>query len=601
MVMKVMRESTKIILWVVVVAFLITIFAVWGLDLQSNTRRGEKQNTVGRVAGIAITPQAYQSVYTQMAQQARANNPGGNLTSAQEEMLREQAWDNIVNNVLTGQEVERLGITVTDEEVLNFIRTSPPPEIQQYFRDKDGNFDFAAYQQALNNPEADWTSVEQMVRQRIPVVKLNQYLMSQVHVSQSEITRALQEENVRLTAEYIAVPIDNEAVEGTGPSDADVSAYYQAHIDAYQTPEQATLDVVRLAIAATPQDRADLVYGAQIVHDDAVRGDKGDFASLAKAYSESHTASVGGETGFIGATQRDPAVIAALAKLKPGEVSPVISTADGIAIVQLIATKKEKGETLYNMREITMKLSAGSATIDSLQGIAREVQEKAAVKGDLAAAANERGLEIVTSQPFAKGMPVPGVGYVPALARFAFAGEVGAISSVISDERNIYIARLQGRTPGAARPLAEVSDGIKTTLVHDAKTEAARRKARAFLRSAVVPSAVFRDVAKQYSYDVAKTDSFTVATPVAGLPPYSEFARAALAGQAGDVVGPVASGNMVYVIKVTGRKDPEPAAMQAKIPATRDRLYQQKVQSYVMYWFNQIKENAKIEDLREAS
>ncbi len=597
--MKAMRENTKIILWVVVIAFVITIFAVWGLDLQSNNRRGDQHNTVGRVDGVNITPQAYQAIYTQLAQQYRSTS--GDLTAAQQEMLREQAWENIVNNVLTGKEVERLGITVTDEEVLNFIRTSPPPEIQQYFQDKDGKFDYAAYQQALNNPEADWSSVEQMVRQRIPVVKLNQYLMSQVHVSQAEITRALQEENVKFTAEYVAIPIDAESIEGTGPTDEQVSAYYQAHVDQFQNPEQAVLDVVRIPITPTPQDRADLVYGAQIVRDDAVRGDKGDFASLAKSYSESHTAAVGGETGFVGAKQRDPAVIDALSKMKPGDVSPVVSTADGIAIVQLIASKKEKGETLYNMREITMKLTAGSATIDSLSALAREVQEKAAENGDLGAAANARNLEIVTSQPFAKGMPVPGVGYVPALSRFAFAGTVGAIGGVVQDENNFYIARLQSRTAASARPLAEVSESIKTTLVHDAKTDAARRKARAFMRSALVPSADFRATAKQYAYDVAKTDSFTVSTPVAGLPPYSAFARAALSGNAGDVVGPVASGSSVYVIKVTGRRDPDPAQMSARIPATRDRLYQQKVQNYVMYWFNQIKDGAKIEDLREAS
>ncbi|HXV14958.1 MAG TPA: SurA N-terminal domain-containing protein, partial [Candidatus Krumholzibacteria bacterium] len=225
--MKAMRENTKIILWIVVVAFVITIFAVWGLDLQSGGMV-QQQNTVGRIDGVTITPEAYQAIYSQLSAQFRANNPTGELTGAQQELLREQAWENIVNNVLTGREVERLGITVTDEEVLNFIRTSPPPEIQQYFQDDKGNFDFAAYQQALNNPEADWTSVEQMVRQRIPVVKLNQYLMSQVQVSQSEITRALQEQHVKLVAEYVAFPIDAETIEGAGPTDEDVAAYYQA-------------------------------------------------------------------------------------------------------------------------------------------------------------------------------------------------------------------------------------------------------------------------------------------------------------------------------------------------------------------------------------
>ncbi|HEU4928699.1 MAG TPA: SurA N-terminal domain-containing protein [Candidatus Krumholzibacteria bacterium] len=596
--MKAMRENTKIILWIVVVAFVITIFAVWGLDLQSSGQMST-QSVVGKIDDVTITPETYQAIYTQLSQQMRANNPTGTVSAAQEEMIREQAWENIVNNVLTSREVERLGITVTDEEVLSTIRTSPPPEIQQYFQDDKGNFDFAAYQQALNNPEADWTSVEQMVRQRVPVVKLNQYLMAQVHVTQSEITRALQEENAKMVAEYVAFSIDEETPEGAGPTDEDVNAYYQSHQTEYQLPEQAVLEVVRIPIEPSQQDRDDLVYTATSIRNDVVN--QGDFEGAAKAYSESHTATVGGETGFIGAAQRDPAVIAALDALKPGDVSDVVTTADGVAIVQLIATKKEKGETLYNFREIVLKLSPSSTTTDAQSVIAHEIQQEALESGDLAAAANKRGLEIVTSQPFAKGLPIPGVGYVPALTRFAFARDAGSISNVISDEKNFYIARIQGRTPAAARPLAEVAEGIKATLVRDAKTESARRKARAFLRSANAPEAKFDQVASQYGHDVAKTDSFSVASPVAGLPPYSAFARAALAGQPGDVVGPVESGSAVYVIRITGRSEPEPAVLSTQIPAMRERLLQQKVQSYVMYWFNQLKENSKIEDLRDAS
>ncbi|HXV14922.1 MAG TPA: peptidyl-prolyl cis-trans isomerase, partial [Candidatus Krumholzibacteria bacterium] len=356
--------------------------------------------------------------------------------------------------------------------------------------------------------------------------------------------------------------------------------------------------VVRIPIAATEADRAELVYGAELVREQAV---KGDFAEIAKAYSESHTAAVGGETGFIGAAQRDPAVMAAIASLKPGDVSPVTSTPDGVAIVQLVATKKERGETLYNIREIVMKLAPGPATIDSLSALAQDIQQAAEENRDLAAAANARGREVVTSQPFAKGMPIPGVGYVPALSRFAFAAEIGAVSGVVADENNFYVARLQNRTPAAARPLTEVAQAIKSTLEREAKTESARRKARAFLRSAVTPRTTFREVAQQYGYDVAKTDSFSVSTPVADLPPYSTFARAALSGQPDDTVGPIASGNAVYVIHVTGRRDPEPARMSALIPGTRERLYQQKVQAYVLYWFAHLKETSKIEDLREVS
>ena len=162
--MKQMRENTKIILWIVVFAFVVTIFAVWGLDLDTRRGGGPQQNLVGKINGTPITPQVYQSVYSQLASQYRTSS-NAQLSQTQQEMLRDQAWETIINNTLTEEQVAKLGITVTDEEILAFLRDAPPPEIRQYFLDDKGNFDFAAYRAALNNPEADWTAQARPSRQ----------------------------------------------------------------------------------------------------------------------------------------------------------------------------------------------------------------------------------------------------------------------------------------------------------------------------------------------------------------------------------------------------------------------------------------------------
>ena len=137
---------------------------------------------------------------------SRFANQSGDITAAQQEMIRDQAWENIVSNIITGEQVKKLGITVTDEEVLNFLKTSPPSEVQQYFKDKSGNFDYAAYQAALNNPDADWTAVEALARERIPIVKLNHYLMSQVHVSATEVRQASRRAKHEARGALCAVP-----------------------------------------------------------------------------------------------------------------------------------------------------------------------------------------------------------------------------------------------------------------------------------------------------------------------------------------------------------------------------------------------------------
>lgn len=596
--MKQMRENTKIILWVVVVAFVITIFAVWGLDLQSGGM-AQKQSLVGRVNGVPITPQAYQSIYAQLAQQFRATSADGGLTSTQQEMLRDQAWENIVSNIITTEQIRKLGITVSDEEVLTFIRTSPPQEVQQYFTDANGNFDYAAYQSALNNPEADWTAVEDLVRQRIPVVKLNQYLMSQVHVSTAEVRRAFDEETVKLVTRYVAFPIDSEDIGEWTPSDEDVAAYYDAHKESYREPEKAALQIVRIPRRPADRDHTDLAYTAGIVRKQAAAGE--DFATLAKTYSESYTAAVGGETGFLGAGQRDAVIMEALAAMKPGDVSEPIPSVEGVYIVQLIGSRREKGEPQYNMREIYMKLTPGPDTVDSLAAVAASIRDQAAAGGDLAAAANARGVEVIGAQPFAAGMPIPGLGFVPAVSRFAFAGAPGAVSDVIADDNNFFVCRIESRSPAAPRPLADVTDTIKQMLVRERKVGGATMKATAFRLSAAVPAVLFEQAAAQYRYTVARTDSFTVAQPLEDRGPYSPFAQAALSTPPGTVSSPVESGNAVYVIRVDGRRDPDEAVFQTLAPQIRDRLYQERVQAYVSHWYEELRKASTIEDFRDAS
>lgn len=591
--MKQMRENTKIVLWIVVVAFVITIFAVWGLDLQSTSSHHEK-SLVGRVNGVNITPQMYNSIYSQMAQQMRGQS--GDLTATQEQMIRDQAWENIVSNIITGEQIKKLGITVTDDEVLTFLKTSPPAEVQQYFKDKNGNFDYAAYQAALNNPDADWTAVEELARQRIPIVKLNHYLMSQVHVSAMEVRQLFAEQNTRLIARYVSFPLDAEDLENWSPSDAEVKAYYDSHGDQYKDVERATVEFVRVPIAPSPEDRDELLKFAQSIREDAIKTK--DFEGQVKTFSEAQTAKVGGETGFLGTTQRDPAVMAAAEALKPGEISEPVVAADGIYIVQLIEKKKDKAETKYNLRELFVKQNPSAATQDTLAATARAVQESAEASKDLAAAAKAHGLEVGTSQPFAEGFPVPGLGYFPAVSRFAFAAKPGDISPVISDEKNYIVCRLKDRTPASVRPLDQVAENIKQALVHERRLTLAMHRADGFVQSASAPGTSFDAVAAQYGYKVAKTDSFTVAQPPAGMAPNAPFARAALALELNTVSRPIESGNAVYVLTVVGRRDPTQADFTKRAGEVRDQAYRQKVQDYVAYWYGTVKDNSKIEDLR---
>lgn len=595
--MKAMRENTKIILWIVVIAFVVTIFAVWGLDLQGGGGLGpQQQNVVGRVNGVDITPQQFQAVYGQLAAQYRSNSPDGSLSYSTQEMLRDQAWESLVNNMLTEEQIQKLGITVTDQELLAYLRESPPMEVRQYFVDEEGNFDYAAYQAALNNPDADWTAVEALARQRIPVYKLNQLLVSQVHVGRGELQRAFEEENTRLVADYVQFSIADEDLGDYTPSDEEIQQYYAENADRFMEGEKAVVRYVKIPLEPSQQDRDDVDFTAGIV-----RGfiEQDGFEATARTYSQAQTAQVGGDTGFITRAQRDERVMDAVDALEPGQLSEAIWTDDGVYLVELVETKEEEGGKRYRLNEIYLPLTAGAATTDSLSTLAQDIQRAATEEGgSLEAAAAAAGVAVETTPPFTPGFPVEGIGYVPSVSRFAFASEPGTVSNVLGDDDNYFVCEVVERIPEGTRPLDEVRDQVVQSLELDRRRSAVRRQAEGFVRSARDPKVTFQDAAATYGFTVSATDTFRVRDAVAGMPPRSPFAYASLDIQEGQTSPPVESFGSFYVLEVRYRSPLDQERFLQQAEAIRARLLQTKAQEYIAYWYEQLRENSEIEDFR---
>lgn len=592
--MRQMRENTKVILWIVVIAFVVTIFAVWGLDLQTGgISSPQSQGLVGRVNGVPVTAQAYQSAYSQLAQQYRSS---GSLTATQQSMLQDQAWNTLVTQILTDQEIQRLGITATDEEVLSYLRTSPPPEIQQFFIDDTGNFNYAAYQAALSDPTKDWTAFEALARRRIPVFKLNQYLMSQVHVSENEVQRRWEEDNVHMLAQYVSFPAAEEDIANYTPSDGDIQGYYDEHTDMFTDPEKAVVDYVRIPIAATATDREDIELTADMILQDIQNGES--FEDVAKIFSEAFTAEVGGDTGFIQKGQRPEPVMSAAAGLEPGEVSEPIETGDGLYLVQLVERDQAEGEDRIRLREIFLKLTPGSQTIDSLITVAQEVQRRA-VDAGLAAAASENGVTMQTTEPFAEGFPIPGIGFSPPFSRYAFSGEPGKVSNVLNDDNNYYVCSVKERIPEGLTPLDDVRETVVQRLMSERRSDSARRKAEAFHLKMRTPGTDFADAAAQYGRAISVTDTFTVSSAAAaGIPPRSAFQYVALGVEAGSFSPPVETAGAWYVLRLNWRSEFDLEQFKSEAVAIHDRLYSQKVQAYIGWWYEELMAASDIEDYR---
>ncbi|MFQ5511823.1 MAG: SurA N-terminal domain-containing protein [Candidatus Krumholzibacteriia bacterium] len=591
--MRKMRENTKVVLWIVVSAFVVTIFAVWGLDLQTGSGSGDP-NVIGKVNGVAISRSQYQLVYQQLAEQFRASSPNQSLSYAQEEFVRAQAWDQLVYAVLTDQEIRRLGITVTDEEIVAYLRTSPPEEIRQYFVDEQGNFDNNRYQAELSNPANDWTNLEQLARDRIPRAKLNGYLSAQVHVSEEEIRRAYDGEAVELKLQYAMFPVEDTVLEDFTPSDEEIEEYYRKHIDEFEEPDKVRLDIVRIPLEPSRSDFDDAAFTARHVREKLESGDT--FADLAKTFSDAPTAFADGNTGFIVRGQRDDAYFDALDALSPGEIGAPVLTEEGYFVLKLLEKRAgDSGQSEYSAQEVFVETALSRQTVDSLYDVASEVRTRA-LETDLQTAAAERQLEALAPEPFPEGAPVGTIGFVPSLSNFGFQAELGALSEVLRDENTIFIARVAERLPSSVRPLSEVRDVVSGRVIHERKKALTEMNAGAFFQKARASD--FDTSARTYGVAVKTPEPFRAQDDLDGFGPNSELAEAALSVKKGAVAPPIEVGGSFVVFQLLERSEIDPEDYKERIPVLRDLLRNQKIQAYVGDWYESLKAASRIEDLR---
>jgi len=151
--MKAMRKLTKHIMWIVIVAFVGTIIFAWGMEF---TSRKQRKGIIASVNGENVELYAFQYYYDQALRQTEKEQ--GDVDEQTAIQIREEVWNNLVNEILLNQETKKRGIKITDTELYEYLRRYPPRELQEHpaFQTPEGEFDYQKYLQALSDPRVPW-------------------------------------------------------------------------------------------------------------------------------------------------------------------------------------------------------------------------------------------------------------------------------------------------------------------------------------------------------------------------------------------------------------------------------------------------------------
>jgi peptidyl-prolyl cis-trans isomerase D len=598
------NKRTKTIWWfltvVTVGSFLGGFVFLAGLGRDQGTRARLSGN-IGSINGEGVTVTQWQAALEE-ARQGYRQRYGVDPQDRDLKTVEQQAWRSIVNERLFAQQAKQAGLGASDNEVVIGMRTNPPSILlaSAAFQ-TDGKFDPTKYQQALANPGNNWAPFEAMLREQLPVRKLQERLLASIKLSQPELKQAFRDRYDHFSATLLTVPpADTGRSSG---SEEELKATYEKYKSRMAAGSRTQLEVLVSPKRYGADETKAAMDMAKSLFERASKGE--DFAQLARDYSEGPNAEKGGLIDrWLMPNDLGPMLSAAVQAKKPGDVVEPLQEGGRVMLFKIMDPAQDTSKTktpspgpgAVKLSQIVVKVRPAPDDLRAQYKEVKAISDRARAVG-LSKAATEKGLSTTKTGFYDGNNGPPQLVSVPEAADWGLAAKKDAVSPVFEGEDEFVVVQVATQHQPGPPGRDEVGDQLK--MIADAEHRVDMSKSRAdSVIAALKAGHTLEDAAKAVRLTAA-TAQGTRNEPDPRLAGSPELLGMLLAAPPGKVVGPVRSAQGWSFARLDGVtaapdtlfNDQTKAQITTQILSTRQRSF---FESYV----DKLRSTAQVADLR---
>ncbi|MCX8056549.1 MAG: peptidylprolyl isomerase [Ignavibacteria bacterium] len=531
-----MRDNMPAILIGLVVMFLITIIFDWGMNYLG-LRTGGNDPVIGKINDRDIKFTEFNQIVDRARENQKAQT-GQDIEDDQLAMFRDQVWESYVNQILIEEEVKKLGIKVTEDEIYNIITGENPPEfLKKNFIDSLGNFNRQMYLQAIMDPrnKEALAQAEEFVKQQRLQEKLMAYLKATIVIPESEVKKRFYEQNVRADAKFVLFDVNTIKDDEVKYTEDDLRNYYKKNIDQYKVEAQRKLKYVLFRRQPSKSDSIAVFNSLKAIVEEAKRDT--DFAGLIKLYTNqnySEKAIYHGSLPYEGEVE--------LYKHKVGDVVGPVLTYSGYSIFKIVRDSTGNDEFVHASHIL---IPVYGDSVSALKK-ANEILQQIKSGSDFAKLAKDYSQDPISASRggdlgwFGKGM------MVPPFEKAAFNAKIGEVVGPVRTDYGYHIIKVHERSKRIIIA-AELNQPIKMS----AQTEEELYQAAQDFAYVVHKGGDFEKEAEIMKYQVLETGWFNEkADFIPGIGMYKQLVKFAFDNKVGTVseVFPTSQGYVVVKI-----------------------------------------------------
>ncbi|RXQ89893.1 peptidylprolyl isomerase [Ancylomarina salipaludis] len=230
-----------------------------GGSLLTNSR-----NEMAEIAGESVNIRDFQNRFNHNLEVTKLMSGQNSIPADQMDKIREQVWQQMVQEIVMNREYDELGISLTSQELFDMVQgKNIDPTIRQLFTGENGQFDkdnvVKTLKQLIAAPDgtpqkAYWLNIEESLIAQRTLTKYNALIAKGLYIPTAYAKNMAANGSKKVNFDYVVKSYNSISDSTVNVTAEEIKAYYNDHKELFKQSESRKIDYVLFNIEPSTDD-----------------------------------------------------------------------------------------------------------------------------------------------------------------------------------------------------------------------------------------------------------------------------------------------------------------------------------------------------------